>query len=207
MHQQELKTPGRKSWTAAASFIRGGPPGLCRYTAGPISRPLPLRIKEWDFYQVSDREKCLQFTFGHASYAGQAGIMLFDFRNGKMIADINKIIPFPFGRLYLPESAETDSDIAYDKQGVHLRFKTERAAHAFSLFLRPILKPTSRWNAPCHFLPSFRRHFGNRPHVYYNQKINCMTARGRAVYKGRGTHSAKTHFGLLDWAAGVALSQ
>ena len=29
----------------------------------------PLRIKEWDFYQVSDREKCLQFTFGHASYA------------------------------------------------------------------------------------------------------------------------------------------
>lgn len=39
----------------------------------------PFRIKEWDFYQVSDREKCLQFTLGHASYAGQVGIMFFDF--------------------------------------------------------------------------------------------------------------------------------
>ena len=124
MHQQELKTPGRV--LDGRGIIHPG------WAARPVQvyrradiKASPLRIKEWDFYQVSDREKCLQFTFGHASYAGQAGIMLFDFRNGKMIADINKIIPFPFGRLHLPESAETDSDIAYDKQGVHLRFKTE----------------------------------------------------------------------------------
>ena len=35
----------------------------------------PFRIKEWDFYQISDHEKCLQLTFGHASYAGQVGVM------------------------------------------------------------------------------------------------------------------------------------
>ena len=31
----------------------------------------------------------------------------------------------PFGSLHLPENAEQDSDICYDKGGVHLRFKVE----------------------------------------------------------------------------------
>ena len=104
MHQQELKTPGRV--LDGRGIIHPG------WAARPVQvyrradiKASPLRIKEWDFYQVSDREKCLQFTFGHASYAGQAGIMLFDFQNGKMIADINKIIPFPFGRLHLPSKS------------------------------------------------------------------------------------------------------
>ena len=43
----------------------------------------PFRIKEWDFYQVTDRNVCLQFTIGHAAYAGQVGIMFFDFAKGK----------------------------------------------------------------------------------------------------------------------------
>ena len=58
------------------------------YRRGDIKAPF-YRIKEWDFYQVSDGEKCLQFTYGHASYAGQVGVMLLDFKKGEMISDIN----------------------------------------------------------------------------------------------------------------------
>jgi len=39
----------------------------------------PFRIKEWDFYQVSDDTMCLQFTVAHAPNAGQVGIMFFDY--------------------------------------------------------------------------------------------------------------------------------
>lgn len=48
-------------------------------------KALPWRIKEWDFYQITDGEKCLQFTIGHASYAGQVGAMMFDFGKKKKL--------------------------------------------------------------------------------------------------------------------------
>ena len=51
-----------------------------------------MRRKEWDFYQVSDGEKCLQFTYGHASYAGQVAVMLFNFKTGEVIANISKLL-------------------------------------------------------------------------------------------------------------------
>ena len=61
MHQQELKTPGRV--LDGRGIIHPG------WAARPVQvyrradiKASPLRIKEWDFYQVSDREKCLQFT-------------------------------------------------------------------------------------------------------------------------------------------------
>ena len=202
MHQQELKTPGRV--LDGRGIIHPG------WAARPVQvyrradiKASPLRIKEWDFYQVSDREKCLQFTFGHASYAGQAGIMLFDFRNGKMIADINKIIPFPFGRLHLPESAETDSDITYDKQGVHLRFKTEGSTRFLS-FSAPDFEANITLERTMPFSAVVQTPFRESPRMfYYNQKINCMTARGRAVYKGQAYTFGEDAFGLLDWGRGV----
>ena len=36
---------------------------ICTYRRADIKAPF-YRIKEWDFYQVSDGEKCLQFTYG-----------------------------------------------------------------------------------------------------------------------------------------------
>lgn len=97
---------------------------ICTYRRADIKAPF-YRIKEWDFYQVSDGEKCLQFTYGHASYAGQVAVMLFNFKTGEVIANISKLLALPFGSLHLPENAEQDSDICYDKGGVHLRFKVE----------------------------------------------------------------------------------
>ena len=92
MHQQEIKTPGYVLDSRGVIQPGWAPRAVQTYRRADI-KASPLRIKEWDFYQVSDREKCLQFTFGHASYAGQVGIMLFDFKKGEMIADISKLIP------------------------------------------------------------------------------------------------------------------
>lgn len=118
---------------------------ICTYRRADIKAPF-YRIKEWDFYQVSDGEKCLQFTYGHASYAGQVAVMLFNFKTGEVIANISKLLALPFGSLHLPENAEQDSDICYDKGGVHLRFKVEGTRVTFR-FSRRILKRTSRWSA------------------------------------------------------------
>lgn len=172
------------------------------YRRKDIKAPF-FRIKEWDFYQISDGEKCLQFTFGHASYAGQVGVMLFNFKTGEMIADINKILALPFGSLHLPENAEADSDVRYDKDGVHLRFKTAGDTRYLS-FSAPdfeaevTLTRQNPYSLVIHIpFDEYKTAF------YYNHKINCMTACGHAVYQGREYTFGDGAYGLLDWGRGV----
>ena len=70
------------------------------------------RIKEWDFYQISNERLCLQFTIGHAAYAGQVSLMLFDFIKGEKLLDLNKILVLPFGSLHMPTDAEKDNTLS-----------------------------------------------------------------------------------------------
>ncbi len=175
---------------------------LCTYRRADI-KASPLRIKEWDFYQVSDGEKCLQFTFGHASYAGQVGVMLFDFKKGEMIADINKLLAFPFGRLHLPENAETDSEITYDKGGVHLKFKVDGNTRYLSFSAPDFEANITLERKTPHSLVIHVPFNESKTAFYYNQKINCMTARGQVNYKGTAYTFGEDAFGLLDWGRGV----
>ena len=46
---------------------------LLRYRRADIKAP-PWRIKEWDFYQVSNDKYCVQFTIGHTSYVGSLAV-------------------------------------------------------------------------------------------------------------------------------------
>ncbi|MEG2054669.1 MAG: DUF2804 family protein, partial [Oscillospiraceae bacterium] len=70
--------------------------GICTYDRKAIKAAF-WRLKEWDFYQVSDGEKCLQFTIGHSSYAGQVTVMLFNFKTGEKIFENSKMLVLPFG--------------------------------------------------------------------------------------------------------------
>ena len=162
-----------------------------------------FRIKEWDFYQVSDGEKCLQFTYGHASYAGQVGVMLFNFKTGEMIADINKLLALPFSRLHLPENAEADSDVVYDKGNTFLRFRTVGNSR-YLTFRAPDFEAqiTMERQTP-HSLVIHVPFDEYSTAFYYNHKINCMTARGHATYKGVTYTFGDDAFGLLDWGRGV----
>lgn len=162
-----------------------------------------FRIKEWDFYQVSDGEKCLQFTYGHASYAGQVAVMLFNFRTGEVLANISKLLALPFGSLHLPENAEQNSDVRYDKGGIHLRFLTEGDTRYLSFsapgFEACITLQRQNPNSLVIHIPfdEYQTAF------YYNHKINCMTARGRAVCNGKEYSFGEDAYGLIDWGRGV----
>lgn len=172
------------------------------YCRRDIKAPF-YRIKEWDFYQVSDGEKCLQFTFGHASYAGQVGIMFFDFKKGEMIADINKLLAFPFGSLHLPQNAEEDSDLRYDKGGIHMRFLVRGTRRELS-FSAPGFEAQVTLERRNPYSLVINIPFDQKKtQFYYNQKINCMTARGRVLCKGKEYLFGEDSFGLLDWGRGV----
>jgi len=167
-------------------------------------KAMPWRIKEWDFYQVSDGEKCLQFTLGHASYIGQLCVMLFNFKTGEKIASISKLIPLPFGSMHLPASAEKDNIIDYSRGGMEMKFVTK--GNVRTLFCRcgdfeaNISLTRKNDNAIVINIPFDQ----SAKQFYYNHKINCMTAQGSVKCGDREYNfSPEDSFGLLDWGRGV----
>ncbi|MGI6201367.1 MAG: DUF2804 domain-containing protein [Christensenellales bacterium] len=171
------------------------------YRRGDIKAPFH-RIKEWDYYQISDENMCLELTFGHASYAGQVGAMLFNFRTGERYRAPDKLLALPFGRLHLPESAQADSDLIYDKGGLYMRFRVEGGR-------RQLTCRGDGFEAEIHLTPTTDKNlvinvpFDESPTAfYYNQKINCLRAEGAVRYPGGRHIFGPNAWGILDWGRG-----
>jgi hypothetical protein len=167
-------------------------------------RARPWRIKEWDFYQVSDEEKCLQFTLGHASYVGQACAMLFDFKAGEKIALKSRLIPLPFGSMHLPGSAQADGVVEYDRGGMKMRFDTTGKIRTLICKCEDFEAEIRLERRNPHSIVINIPFDGSPRQFYYNHKINCMTAQGKARLGDREFEfKPENAFGLLDWGRGV----
>ncbi|MCI2047714.1 MAG: DUF2804 domain-containing protein [Faecalibacterium sp.] len=176
---------------------------MLTYRRGDIHAS-PFRIKEWDFYQVSNQQLCLQFTFGHASYAGEVGIMLFDFRKGEWIERFDHMLALPFSSLHMPADADADQTLTFDKDGVFMEYQVQSGVRTLRCakddFEAKITLTRENPEAVLINIP-----FAEKPtQFYYNHKINCMRAEGWARKGGKTyTFSPADSFGLLDWGRGV----
>lgn len=188
---------------------RGRPiPGFSRrstrvYDRRAIKAP-PWRIKEWDYYHISNNHLCLQMTIGHASYAGQVSLMLFHFRDGKKYLDLSRTIPLPFHSFHMPADAEQDHHLYYDKNGIYMSFDVKDGIRTLTCFWDGVeasvkLKRVNP-DSLVITLP-----FDECEHAfYYNHKINCMTAEGTVrVGAQEWKFDCADSFGLLDWGRGV----
>lgn len=176
--------------------------GILRYRRRAIRAPF-YRIKEWDWYQVSDDTKALQFTFGHASYAGQVGVMLFDFAKGQPIFTKDIILPLPFSSLKLEACADEDGVLEYNKKGMFMQFETTGGTRVLrcrcegfeaEVTLQRQTPVALAINIPFHESPTA---------FYYNHKISCMSAQGFAMVNGTKYEFNHNAWGLLDWGRGV----
>ena len=184
MEQRQFTAPGPVLDGAGRPRAGYSTRSLLRYDRRAIHAS-PLRIKEWDFYQISDGEKCLQFTLGHASYAGQVGIMFFDFVKGQWLARFDKLLVLPFDRLRMPSDAERDQTLTYDSGGIFMQYQTRGDTRALRCrkgdFDAEVTLTRENPNSLVINVP-----FAEKPtQFYYNQKINCMRADGRVRAGGR----------------------
>lgn len=203
MEQHLFTTPGPVLDAQGRPFAGYSTRPVLRYDRSAIHAS-PLRIKEWDFYQISNRHLCIQFTFGHASYAGEVGVMLFDFRTGEWIEQFDHLLALPFGRLHMPEDADADQTLSYDRGGVQLSYEVQAGVRTLRCRKDDFSAEfTLRRENPEAVLINIP--FDEKPtQFYYNHKINCMRADGWAK-KGSSVYSFSPDdsFGLLDWGRGV----
>ncbi len=179
-----------------------GERGELRYLRSAIRAPA-WRVKEWDWYQVSDGRYAVQFTYGHASYAGQVGVMFFDFASRRHLFTRDIILPLPFSSMHLPASAEEDSTLLYEKDDFLLRIEKRGRRRSIECrcegFSASLAMEEGSAGSVAVNIP-----FRESPHAfYYNQKIGCMPAEGAVQAAGVQHCFGEDAFGLLDWGRGV----
>ena len=163
----------------------------------------PWRLKEWDFYQISDDRLCLQLVIGHVSYAGNCNIALFNHETGEKYFERGVVTPLPFRSMNMPESARKDSLVTFDRDGAKLSFETKDGVRhlqaSFGEFscdvkLTPVFHESATVCTP----------FKKRNEFYYNEKVNLLKAEVTArVGEMQYAFDPERTFSLLDWGRGV----
>ena len=168
----------------------------------------PMRIKEWDYYLISDGRRALALTISDNSYMGLESVSWIDLEKPEETTK-SEIILMPMGKLNLPSSSVSGNVSFHNKklnmifgnngQKRHLRvnykdFKDGKTLTA-DLILDDVPEDSMVIATPYKEDPKA---------FYYNQKINCLRAQGYVSIGNDGYRfEADSAFGVLDWGRGV----
>ncbi len=162
----------------------------------------PWRLKEWDFYQVSDNEKCMQFTIGHTSYAGSISAMFFTL-DGTVREERTKMLVLPFKSVPMPTDTEKDHVIGYKRDDMNMRFTVKGDRRILRCKAGDLEAEIALQRQNPHSIVITVPFDEDKYAFYYNHKINCMTAKGTIRVGGKEYVFNEAAYGLLDWGRGV----
>lgn len=177
------------------------------YDRGAIQAP-KFRIKEWDYYLVLTQDFACAFTLSDDGYIGLQSVSLLDFK--KPWEHTETILnAFPMGKMNMPSTSHT-GDVTYVDKRLNMRFiKTENERRIVCNFRNFYQGKTFSCDITLQQPPMDTMVIATpwkekKTAFYYNQKINCMRASGKAVFDGREyVFNPETDFGTLDWGRGV----
>ena len=168
-----------------------------------------LRIKEWDYYCVVSDRYALALTIADNGYLYMDSVSLLDF-DERSQATWSAIHP-PFGGRRLPATSAW-GDLRAAGQGYELTFENDgrrrrlygHVDHFPNGGHGPLLFDITLTDAPRDSMVIVTPFAGKPNAFYYNQKINCLRAEGKAVAEGKEYLFAPAHsFAVLDWGRGV----
>ena len=181
---------------------------LLTYRRGDIKAP-GLRVKEWDYYCVMNDRFALALTVADNGYMGLDSISLVDLENRKQITK-SPVRLLPLGRTGLPESTMA-GDVHSAGPGYSLYFKNDAVKRTLVAQMRNFGREGSLYakieltEEPAESMV-IATPFDKPGHFYYNQKINCLRARGEVVYGYNNKvwrFDPEDSFAVLDWGRGV----
>lgn len=165
------------------------------------------RIKEWDYYLITNDHFALALTIDDNSYMGLDSISFlhFDERWEKTKSPMRWLT---FGKTGLPEtSADGDVEVQGKDYALSFRHEGENRVLTFTMadFLedQPISGTVTLSHEPEESMVICTP-FDKPGHFYYNQKINCMRACGEVTVAGKKyVFDPVDSFAVLDWGRGV----
>ena len=168
-----------------------------------------LRLKEWDYYCVSNGKIALCLTIADNGYMGLDSVSLLNLEEGWEITT-SPMQVMTLGRKDLPETSKSGVSIAGGK-GYNLQFAVENGKRVLIAQMRKFGPEGSLYakvtltDEPEESMV-IATPFDKDGHFYYNQKINCMRAEGFVTYGYHNTtyeFRPEDSFAVLDWGRGV----
>ncbi|KAM9963142.1 hypothetical protein ACTFIW_006365 [Dictyostelium discoideum] len=180
------------------------------------------RIKEWDYYFITNSRIGIALTFGDIGYIGSAGVTLFNFDEPsyKTQSDLSLC---PFGKFNFPNYPHTIQKLEYNSSKIKLSFENidnsnenenenenEIIKHLkcnsknFDGKGNELIIDIKLTNLPKHSMV-IATPFDNYPNsFYYNCKTNNMVAQGTIKLNDK-THlfNPENSLAVLDWGRGV----
>ena len=179
------------------------------YDRNAIKAP-KFRIKEWDYYLViSEKNKFgVAITISDDGYVGLQSVSLLDF--SKPWEHTETVLNFfPMGKLKLPTTSAKGNTEYHDKR-LNAEFRISegerRLVVDFKNFCdgKPFSCDITLKQPEMDTMVIATPWKEKKTAFYYNQKINCMRASGKAVFDGKEyIFDPATDFGTLDWGRGV----
>ena len=167
----------------------------------------PMRIKEWDYYLITDGHIGLALTIADNGYIGLDSISFLHFDEG-WEQTTSRMRALPLGTTHLPESsAEGASEVA--RGGYAMTFYHEDGLRKLSFHMdkfrgKDAIEGIVQLSDEPIESMVIATPFDKPGHFYYNQKINCMRAEGWIELGDRRFELTKDKFfAVLDWGRGV----
>ena len=186
-------------------------PGFARKLLPAYSRKAvkagALRLKEWDYYLVSNGRWAVALTVADNGYMGLDSISFIDLEN-LWQNTLSPISALPMGRRRMPESSAR-GDVEVKGRSYSISFRHVPGGRVLSFAMSgfsgnlPIQGEILLTHEPEESIVMCTP-FRKQAHFYYNQKINCMRASGTVTVRGRSyAFEPDTAFAVLDWGRGV----
>ena len=166
-----------------------------------------LRIKEWDYYLITNDRWGVALTIDDNGYMGLLSASVLDFENATETT-VSPMFWLPMGKTGFPASSargdvrktlkNASGAYVHTQEGRRLTFSIDRFRDG-KAFQCDILLTEEPKDSMVIATP-----FEKKGHFYYNQKIVGMRASGWfSVGSDRIDLDSKDTFGLLDWGRGV----
>ena len=166
-----------------------------------------LRIKEWDYYLVYNKDYAIALTIADNSYMGLMSASFIDFNKPYEITKSVMTI-LPKGKTNLPATSKT-GDVSFKNKNVHFEFLNDGKQRHLKLnykkfnknedLIVDIILDKEPKDSMVIATP-----FEKPKHFYYNQKIVGMTATGEASLGNKKViFTPQDSLGILDWGRGV----
>ena len=180
-----------------------------QYDRADIKAPR-IRIKEWDYYYIGNRDYGLCLTLSDSGYVSCLTVSYLEFGDKPLQMNDSEIGVMPLGKLNMPPTSEKGDthatvgtcDMHFENDGEvrHLygtydNYCNTKKRLTFDVKLTDFPEESMVIATP----------FDKDKHFYYNQKINCMRAEGFFEFDGKRYEFNRENgaLGTLDWGRGV----
>jgi hypothetical protein len=179
---------------------------ILKYNREDVARK--SRLKEWDYYLVSNNAYGIALTVGKTSPLALLSATFFDFT--ARTETTKTVVAFvPGDRLCMPLSSES-GDIVFDNRQVKLAVRHAGPDRVLQFAFYDVLgreelaAEITLGKEPKDSMVIATPFFRSKKQFYYNQKIIGMRAAGTIRTGGRRIEmNPRESFGLLDWGRGV----